>query len=88
MRAAELVRPGMPHKPLSSAAGEEAVARLDAVRHAKGPRKTGEIRLDMQRVMQSNCAVFRTAEVLRGRGRARSIGWRAALPISASPTAR
>src|SRR5579883_810870 len=64
-RAAELVRPGMPHKPLPRSAGEEALARLDALRHAKGPRKTSEIRLDMQRVMQNNCAVFRTAEVLR-----------------------
>ncbi|MFZ3236605.1 MAG: succinate dehydrogenase flavoprotein subunit [Stellaceae bacterium] len=63
-RAAELVRPGTAQKPLSPDAGEEAVARLDAVRHAKGPRKTGEIRLDMQRVMQSNCAVFRDAQVL------------------------
>src|SRR5579875_2508592 len=64
-RAAELVRPGMPHKPLPRSAGEEALARLDALRHSKGPRKTSEIRLDMQRVMQNNCAVFRTAEVLR-----------------------
>ena len=64
-RAAELVRPDTPQKPLSSNAGEEALARLDAVRHSRGPRKTGEIRLDMQRVMQSNCAVFRDAEVLR-----------------------
>ena len=63
-RAAELIRPGMPHKPLATDAGEEALARLDAVRHSQGPRKTSEIRLDMQRVMQSNCAVFRTAEVL------------------------
>jgi len=64
-RAGELVRPGAAHRPLSNGVGEEAVARLDAVRYSKGPRKTGEIRLDMQRVMQSNCAVFRTAEVLR-----------------------
>jgi succinate dehydrogenase / fumarate reductase, flavoprotein subunit len=64
-RAAELVRPGTSQKPLSSTAGEEAVARLDAVRQSHGPRKAAEIRLDMQRVMQSNCTVFRTAEVLR-----------------------
>ena len=30
----------------------------------KGTLKTGEIRADMQRVMQDNCAVFRTAEIL------------------------
>jgi succinate dehydrogenase / fumarate reductase flavoprotein subunit len=64
-RAVELVSPGAPQKPLPSDAGDEAIARLDAVRHAKGPRKTGEIRLDMQRTMQNNCAVFRTAEVLQ-----------------------
>src|SRR6202022_4800960 len=39
--------------------------RRDRVGHAKGPRRTADIRLDMQRVMQNNCAVFRTAEVLR-----------------------
>ena len=63
-RAVELVSPGAPQKPLSREAGEEAIARLDAVRHAHGSRRTGEIRLDMQRVMQNNCAVFRSAEVL------------------------
>ncbi|MGH7038741.1 MAG: succinate dehydrogenase flavoprotein subunit [Stellaceae bacterium] len=64
-RAAELVRPGTAMRPLAGDAGERAIARLDALRHANGPRKTAEIRLDMQRVMQNNCAVFRTAEVLQ-----------------------
>jgi succinate dehydrogenase / fumarate reductase flavoprotein subunit len=50
---------------LANGHGEEAVARLDAVRHSKGPRKTAEIRVEMQRTMQNNCAVFRTAAVLR-----------------------
>ncbi len=63
-RAAELVRPDAPHKPLPASAGEAAVARLDRVREAKGRLKTGEIRLAMQRLMQNNCAVFRTAAVL------------------------
>ena len=63
-RAAELLRPGLAHKPLPESAGEEAIARLDRVRHSKGPLKTSEIRLEMQRVMQSNCAVFRNAEIL------------------------
>jgi succinate dehydrogenase / fumarate reductase, flavoprotein subunit len=65
LRAAELVQPGMAHKPLPSHAGEEATARLDAVRHAKGSRKTSEIRVEMQKTMQDNCAVFRSADVLR-----------------------
>jgi len=64
-RAAELVRPGTAHAPLPDGAGDNAVARLDAARHAKGPRKTAEIRVEMQRTMQNHCAVFRTADVLR-----------------------
>src|SRR5438045_8197083 len=62
-RAAELVRPGAAHPPFHNGAGEAAVDRLDKVRHAKGPRRTADIRLDMQRVMQNNCAVCRPAEV-------------------------
>jgi succinate dehydrogenase / fumarate reductase flavoprotein subunit len=37
---------------------------LDKFRHAKGSRSTADIRLDMQRVMQSDAAVFRTGETL------------------------
>src|SRR5437667_4911690 len=64
-RAVELVRPGTAHSPLSASDGEKAIARLDAIRHSTGSRKTAEIRVEMQRTMQSNCAVFRTADVLR-----------------------
>ena len=64
LRSGELVRPGQRHAPLPGNAGDEALARLDAVRHADGALKTGEIRMRMQRVMQDNCAVFRTAEIL------------------------
>ncbi|HEY1796674.1 MAG TPA: succinate dehydrogenase flavoprotein subunit [Stellaceae bacterium] len=62
-RAAELVRPGSPHAPLDNGV-EASLDRFDAVRHAKGPRMAGAIRTEMQRVMQNNCAVFRTTEVL------------------------
>ena len=40
------------------------MSRLDRLRNAKGPRRTAEIRLDMQRVMQNHAAVFRTGESL------------------------
>jgi succinate dehydrogenase flavoprotein subunit len=63
-RAAETLKPDAPHKPLAASAGDPALARLDRVRHAKGPMKSGEIRLGMQRTMQNNCAVFRTTQVL------------------------
>ncbi|HEY0523023.1 MAG TPA: succinate dehydrogenase flavoprotein subunit [Stellaceae bacterium] len=64
LRAAEIVKPNSPHKPLSANAGDEAVARLDRIRQAKGRMKPAEIRGAMQRVMQNNCAVFRTDSVL------------------------
>jgi succinate dehydrogenase / fumarate reductase flavoprotein subunit len=41
-----------------------ALARLDRARHASGSTPTAELRGRMQRVMQNNCAVFRTGEVL------------------------
>ncbi len=43
---------------------DAALARLDRLRHAKGSRRTADIRLDMQRIMQSDAAVFRTGETL------------------------
>jgi succinate dehydrogenase / fumarate reductase flavoprotein subunit len=58
------VRPGTTHRPLPKDAGDLAVSRLDGFRNAKGSRRTAEIRLDMQRVMQNHAAVFRTGESL------------------------
>jgi succinate dehydrogenase / fumarate reductase flavoprotein subunit len=43
---------------------EGILSHFDALRHAKGSRPTADIRLEMQRAMQENCAVFRTGEVL------------------------
>ena len=64
LRAAAIVKPGTAHKPLPASYDDKALARFDRLRNAKGKLKTGDIRLAMQKVMQSNCAVFRTAETL------------------------
>ncbi|HLY57521.1 MAG TPA: succinate dehydrogenase flavoprotein subunit [Stellaceae bacterium] len=64
-RAADLIKPGSPHKPLPADAGDAAIARFDRIRHAKGGDRVAAIRLDMQRLMQNNCAVFRNSEVLK-----------------------
>jgi succinate dehydrogenase / fumarate reductase flavoprotein subunit len=61
---AEVVKPGAPHRPLAPNCAEAALARFDALRYAKGARRTADIRLDMQRIMQEDAAVFRTAETL------------------------
>ena len=63
MRAAETIKP----VDASGAAERRPRAgalRLDRLRHANGSRRTAEIRLDMQKTMQSNAAVFRTRTVL------------------------
>lgn len=49
-----------PHKPLPKDAGAESIANLDKVRYANGALSTAAIRLEMQKVMQSDAAVFRT----------------------------
>jgi len=64
-RAAETTRPGEAHKPLPASAADPALARFDRLRHARGDAPTARLRADMQRVMQNNCAVFRTADVLQ-----------------------
>ena len=63
-RASETVKPGEGHKPVAADAGENAIARLDKIRNAQGSIKSGQIRLDMQRAMQTHAAVFRTTELM------------------------
>ena len=64
-RCAQTVKPGTGHKPLAKDAGESAVAHLDKIRQASGSRPTAAIRLEMQRTMQADAAVFRTGETLQ-----------------------
>jgi succinate dehydrogenase / fumarate reductase, flavoprotein subunit len=61
---ARVVKPGTPHRVLKGDSSEMSLARLDKFRNAKGSRRTADIRLDMQKVMQSDAAVFRTGETL------------------------
>jgi succinate dehydrogenase flavoprotein subunit len=64
-RCGELIKPGARAGAFGKGAGDEAVARLDQLRNAKGKSPTAKIRLDMQRVMQNHAAVFRTGESLQ-----------------------
>ncbi len=63
-RAAEIVKPGMPHKPFGADDGSKALERFDFYRNASGKTPTAELRLRMQKSMQDHAAVFRTGEVL------------------------
>ncbi|PBP26202.1 succinate dehydrogenase subunit A [Diplocarpon rosae] len=58
------IPPGMPHKEISADAGAESISMLDKIRTADGPLSTHEIRLKMQKTMQTDVSVFRTQESL------------------------
>ena len=64
LRCAETIEQDQLHSELAGDAGDEAIARLDHFRFAKGGTPTAELRGRMQGIMQGNCAVFRNAEVL------------------------
>ena len=64
LKCAETVEGGSSHPDLASDACDLALSRLDYFRYATGSTPTAELRLRMQRAMQSNCAVFRTGKVL------------------------
>ena len=64
-RAAELIKPGSPHEEISQSETDKCLGRFDKLRNASGSTKTSELRLSMQKTMQSKCAVFRTEKTLK-----------------------
>ena len=64
-RAAELLKPGTPHEELSQSETDKCLDRFDKLRNSNGSTKTSELRLSMQKTMQSKCAVFRTEKTLK-----------------------
>ncbi len=63
-RAAELVKPGAPHEEIPETETQKCLDRFDKLRNAQGDNSTAELRLAMQKTMQSKCAVFRTEKNL------------------------
>ena len=64
LRCSEIVTPGKIFEELPKDAGLNSIERLDRFRNADGSTPTSKLRLNMQKTMQNNCAVFRTKEVL------------------------
>ncbi|MGH8121176.1 MAG: succinate dehydrogenase flavoprotein subunit, partial [Rudaea sp.] len=64
-RCGETIKSGAAHKTLPESACDKALASLDKLRHANGSQSTAQIRLNMQRTMQSDATVFRTAKTLK-----------------------
>jgi succinate dehydrogenase / fumarate reductase, flavoprotein subunit len=62
---AQIIRPGATQRALPKDGTERMLARLDRLRYASGSRPTASIRLEMQRIMQADAAVFRTGESLQ-----------------------
>ncbi|MEA1941038.1 MAG: succinate dehydrogenase flavoprotein subunit [Pseudomonadota bacterium] len=64
LRVGETVTAGASQPELKESDGRISLDRLDKYRNAKGGTPTAKLRLEMQKSMQNNCAVFRTGEVL------------------------
>jgi succinate dehydrogenase / fumarate reductase, flavoprotein subunit len=64
LRCAQTVEAGARQPDVTDAQTDAHLARLNRARTASGGTPTARIRLEMQKVMQNNCAVFRTGEVL------------------------
>jgi succinate dehydrogenase / fumarate reductase flavoprotein subunit len=64
-RASELIKVGTPHEEIFQSETDKCLDRFDKLRNANGNIKTSELRLSMQKTMQSKCAVFRTEKTLK-----------------------
>jgi len=82
LRAAETLKPGDSQPELAKDSADFALSRLDRFRYAKGKTPTAALRLNMQMVMQANCAVFRTGEVLAEGKEKIHAAWRSGADVS------
>jgi succinate dehydrogenase / fumarate reductase flavoprotein subunit len=64
IRAGQVVDKAAAVPPTNKAQVDKALDRFDGLRHANGAVPTAELRLEMQRTMQSDAAVFRAEETL------------------------
>ena len=77
LRCAEKLTPNAKQPDLPANSAELALGRLDKYRYASGGTPTAKLRENMQNVMQNNCAVFRTGDVLQeGKGPDPQGAWR------------
>ena len=59
------VEAGASQPEVSNSWTDKHTARFDKMRNASGDQPVADLRLEMQKAMQENCAVFRTGDVLR-----------------------
>ena len=59
------LKQGTAHKKLKQTAIDAVMSHFDARRHAQGDTMTAEMRLEMQRMMQKHCPVYRDAALMQ-----------------------
>ncbi|MEM6534028.1 MAG: succinate dehydrogenase flavoprotein subunit [Pseudomonadota bacterium] len=64
LRCGEVLEAGASQPQIDEAQTDTHIARFDRVRNADGQNSVADLRLEMQKAMQNNCAVFRTGEVM------------------------
>ena len=64
IKAGQVVDPDAPNPTLNMASLEKALDRFDGLRHSDGAVPTADLRLEMQKAMQADAAVFRTDKTL------------------------
>ncbi|MDZ7908142.1 MAG: succinate dehydrogenase flavoprotein subunit [Gemmobacter sp.] len=64
IRAGKVVNPDEATPATNTAEVDKALARFDGLRHASGATPTSDLRLEMQKTMQADAAVFRTNKTL------------------------
>ncbi len=64
IRAGQVVDPATAVPSTNQAEVDKAMDRFDGLRHATGTMSTAELRLEMQKTMQADAAVFRTSKTM------------------------
>jgi len=65
IRAGQIVDASKANAPLNQGSVDKAFDRFDGLRYADGNVQTAELRLEMQKTMQADAAVFRTDKTLK-----------------------
>jgi succinate dehydrogenase / fumarate reductase flavoprotein subunit len=65
LRASEIIKPGSRVREANGHSEQRALQRFDRIRQSRGGNKSGEIRQQMQEVMQSSFSVFRREDTLK-----------------------
>jgi len=84
LRCAEILKPMATQPELKAVETDAHMARFDRFRNANGNMATADLRLEMQKAMQEDAAVFRTGETLAGGAQRLAAVWDKAKDIKVS----